>query len=266
LLSHRPQDLRVGCRRPAPRGASSDGPPAPCWLEQPLPCTSPASDVPRRRRGHHAAGSNCAGTVACPGARTSRCEHFGFDPRDQDRLADRPFRNETREGRNAFRRVTRAPGFTLARRAALVSCRECHAATHTVLTPRLTPAACVSTPCGAPLGQRRAADSPCGSSCGSDARCVGPTSAFSLLRTSTRASWVPKLFLPGESPGSRQVGFASADRTFGCRSSWEALSSSRDVCGRASDISVAIPTPGPASLARLVPCPRPTKTGPRSTA
>jgi len=151
-------------------------------------------------------------------------------------------------------------------RACLVD-RECHAATHTVLTPRLTPAACVSTPCGAPLGQRRAADLPCGSSCGSDARCVGPTSAFSLLRTSTRASWAPEPVLPGESPGSRQVGFASADRTVSAEcSSREALSSSRDVCGRASDIRGRGSRPGPASLARLVPCPRAAKTASRSTA
>ena len=74
-------------------------------------------------------------------------------------------------------------------------------------------------------------------------------------------------FLPGESPGSRQVWIRFGGPQFPvCRSSREALSSSRDVCGRASDISVAIPTPGPASLARLVPCPRPAKTGPRSTA
>jgi len=33
--------------------------------------------------------------------------------------------------------------------------------------------------CGALLGQRRVADLPCGPSCVHDARCVGPTSAFS---------------------------------------------------------------------------------------
>jgi len=52
-------------------------------------------------------------------------------------------------------------------------------------------ASCVSTGCGNLLGQRRASDSPCGSSRRHDARCVEPTSAFSRFRTSTRASLVP---------------------------------------------------------------------------
>jgi len=77
----------------------------------------------------------------------------------------------------------------------------------------------------------------------------------------------PSLFLPGESPGSRQDRLASADHTLSvCRSSREALSSSREVCGRASDILVAAPTLGPVSLARLVPRPRTTRAAPRSTA
>ncbi len=39
--------------------------------------------------------------------------------------------------------------------------------------------ACVSTYRSVPLGQRRVAELPCSSSSGRDARCVGPTSAFS---------------------------------------------------------------------------------------
>jgi len=95
-------------------------------------------------------------------------------------------------------------------RACLVD-RECHATARTVLTPRRAPAACVSTPCGAPPGQRLVDDSPCGSSCAKARRCFGPTSAISRLRTSTRASWVPdrkctgwRPCIVGELPGSRQ--------------------------------------------------------------
>lgn len=57
--------------------------------------------------------------------------------------------------------------------------------------PEAASPASVSTPWGAPRGQRRIADLLCGSPSDPDARCVGPTSAFSLLRTSTRASVVP---------------------------------------------------------------------------
>jgi len=88
----------------------------------------------------------------------------GVDPRDQDRPACAPCgAKRVKVGTpSVVSRVTRLPRTPTC--ACLVD-RECHAGAHTVLTPRLAPAACVSTPCGAPLSQRRAADLPCGSSC-----------------------------------------------------------------------------------------------------
>jgi hypothetical protein len=77
------------------------------------------------------------------------------------------------------------------------------------------------------------------------ARCFGPTSAISRLRTSTRASLVPvsvmslRSCLAGGLPGSRQGKLASAGRTCWFSSSRGALSSPRHVCGRASDTPVA---------------------------
>jgi hypothetical protein len=104
--------------------------------------------------------------------------------------------------------------------------------------------------------------------------CVGPTSAISRLRTSTRASWVPRLGhgLSLAPRGGNRLVHASEIRFGGPHppvspSSREALSSSRDVCGRASDISVAAASSGPASLTRLVPSvsmpPRPPPARPR---
>jgi hypothetical protein len=52
-------------------------------------------------------------------------------------------------------------------------------------------AACVSTWCGMPLGQRRAADSPCDSSCVTTRDASDRLLPSHVLRTSTRASWVP---------------------------------------------------------------------------
>lgn len=75
-----------------------------------------------------------------------------------------------------------------------------------------------------------AADSPYGSPISPSARCVGPTSAISRLRTSTRASWVSNGLRPavGESPASRQD---------------ESLRrASRMHASRASDTPVASPT------------------------
>jgi len=88
-----------------------------------------------------------------------------------------------------------------------------------------------------------------------DARCVGPTSAISLLRTSTRASSAPgfvlelALALPGVSSAITSERFASAGRTRVICPPRRALSSLRGVCGRASGTPVASLTSAP-SLAR----------------
>lgn len=81
--------LAVALRGPAPRGASCDGPPAPRRLEQPLPCTSPISDVPRRRRVHRLIGSRADG------------KH----PQSLRSPPHRPLQSDASNGRNAFHRV-----------------------------------------------------------------------------------------------------------------------------------------------------------------
>jgi hypothetical protein len=72
----------------APHGAPSDGPPAPHRLEQPLPRTSPISDIPRRHRGHRLADSRTDRKLA---KRTPCDAHPAFDPRDLDRRPVAPF-------------------------------------------------------------------------------------------------------------------------------------------------------------------------------
>jgi hypothetical protein len=77
------------------------------------------------------------------------------------------------------------------------------------------------------------------------ARCFGPTSAISRLRTSTRASWVPDFGHGLDARACRGTSWftperlASADRTVGFSFMARALSSPRHVCGRASDTPVA---------------------------
>jgi hypothetical protein len=79
---------RPSSSRAAPHGASSDGPPAPHRLEQPLPRTTPISDIPRRHRGHRLAGSRTDRKLA---KRTPCDVHPAFDPRDLDRRPAAPF-------------------------------------------------------------------------------------------------------------------------------------------------------------------------------
>jgi hypothetical protein len=82
-LRNRPlETLVVALRGSAPHGASRDRPPAPRRLGKPSPCTSPISDVLRRRRGHCLAGSRTGGKLARQ--RTSRCVP-SVHPRDRDR-------------------------------------------------------------------------------------------------------------------------------------------------------------------------------------
>jgi hypothetical protein len=81
-LSHRPpKPSPKALRGPAPLGASCDGPPAPRRLEQPSPCTSPISDVPRRHRGHRHGrfqdrrGSTCEAEASATPHLAVRREH-----------------------------------------------------------------------------------------------------------------------------------------------------------------------------------------------
>jgi len=95
------QTLVVALRGSAPRGASRDGPPAPRRLGQPSPCTSPISDVLRRRRGHCLTGSRTGGKLA----RRASCDACRVFTRVTEtpttpRLAARDIEN-----RDAFRRV-----------------------------------------------------------------------------------------------------------------------------------------------------------------
>jgi hypothetical protein len=77
------------------------------------------------------------------------------------------------------------------------------------------------------------------------ARCFGPTSAISRLRTSTRASLVPvsvmslRSCLAGDFLVHARESSLQRAALAGFSSSREALSSPRHVCGRASDIPVA---------------------------
>jgi len=175
----------VAVRGTAPRGASSDGPPAPHRLEQPFPCTSPISDVLRRPRGHRHAGSNSDGKLCrrppC-GARLpfTRATETASQPTLAERLDD---------DRDAFHRDSTRLRFPSSK--CLVGClvgkldgarapfsprsRRC-VRQHVV---RSAPRPASRRRLALRLTERR------------DARCVGPVSAISLLRTSTRASSVP---------------------------------------------------------------------------
>jgi hypothetical protein len=173
LRSTRPRLTRSRCRfridrvtpvtalrGPAPHGASRDGPPSPRRLEQPSPCTSPISDAPRRRRGHRLPvpmDRREAGST-----RTSRCAPC-VDPRDLDRHRAAPC-GTTRATIGTPSVVSRPAGLPRPSRLRAPSGLN----TLRNLAHRSHPgaaASCISTLCGVPLGQRRAADLPCGSSC-----------------------------------------------------------------------------------------------------
>jgi len=186
-------------------------------------------------------------------------EASGVYPRDQDRPACAPCgAKRVKVGTPSV--VSRVTGLPQTPTCACLVDRECHAGAHTVLTPRLAPAACVSTPYGAPLSQRRSADLPCGSSC------FATRDASDRLLPShvfVRAP-VPRGF-PGSVTGFRSrlaggiawftpVRFASADRTL------RFLLHRGRRCLPLATCADALLTPlvaaassGPASLARLVP-------------
>jgi hypothetical protein len=178
------------------------------------------------------------------GSRISRCVHPGIDPYDQDRPAPVPSGTKRVEiGTPSV--VSRADqGFPRPPPSRLPSFRRVPRAARTVLTPRRASAACVSTPCEAPRGQRPADDLPCGSSCVT-ARDASDRLLPSLVFVRAPAprgfpTSVTRLtlVLVGGPPGSRQRG--SLRRTAPSVSSWcGALSSPRHVCGRASDTPVA---------------------------
>jgi len=162
---------------PAPLGASEDGPPAPRRLEQPSPWTLPISDTSRRCGGHRLTGSRTGRKLVgfAPGlTRAAETTAFprlgGVEQRESRRLPS--YRDRS--------------SFWIAQAALGTRCgalrADCTHRSHLGAA-----AACVSRSCGDLLGQRpeptRLAASPC-----RGARCVGPTSAFSRLRMSTRAS------------------------------------------------------------------------------
>jgi len=87
-LARESANPRISTSRATPHGASSDGPPAPHRLEQPSPCTTPISDIPRRHRGHRLAGSRTDRKLT----RRTPCDaHPALDPRDLDRSPAAPF-------------------------------------------------------------------------------------------------------------------------------------------------------------------------------
>jgi len=187
LLSQSSMAFDCSRSKAAPHGASSSGPPAPRRLEQPLPRTSPMSDVPRRRRGHRPPDP-CAGEQLAPGT------HLAVRVAGLTRVtktAPYPFlAGEVRDDRNAFRRV--APDRVApAVEPRLSRVTESIARLRAPFSPRDATVACVSTPCGAPLASTSQARSALRLVELRGARCVGPTSAISRLDTSTRASSVP---------------------------------------------------------------------------
>jgi hypothetical protein len=94
------------------------------------------------------------------------------------------------DDRDAFGRATIDQGFPGVAERRSLPCLESYAR----LAHRSrsgVAAACVSTSRGILLGQCPGPHSPCGSRSATARGCVGPTSAFSRLRTSTRASSVP---------------------------------------------------------------------------
>jgi len=178
-----PRTFDRATSKATPHGVSSDGPPAPHRLEQPSPRTSPISDIPRRHRGHRLAGSRTDRKLM---KRTPCDAHPTLDPRDLDRRPAAPFGASAPQS-GCLPSCLAGPGSPRTLLSRSPSCLKASRDTRTVLTsepPRRAPArhAECSSASVASL------DSPCGLPNGADARCVGPTSAISLLRTSTRAS------------------------------------------------------------------------------
>jgi hypothetical protein len=134
--------------------------------------------TPRRFQNRREAGSTC--TLRCPPC---------VDPGDLDRHHAAPCGANMSNDRDAFRRVA-IDRVTPVADAASAFCLECAARPRAPFSRR-SHRLVRQHWCGNLLGQRRAPDSPCGSSRRHDARCVEPTSAFSRFRTSTRASLVP---------------------------------------------------------------------------
>jgi len=169
-----------------------------------LPFTSPVSDVPCRFAGTAPPDPWPTVQLARPRRSLAGAILTGFHLRGLDRSAP-TLAGATRPDRNAFSRVTH--GRVLPR----PPLRVCHVDRE--LTRRRAPFSprdrlpCVrqhaveSAPW--PARARRLALRLVGRSC---ARCVGPTSAISLLRTSTRASPVP----------GRSRAFARAFRGIAC--------------------------------------------------
>jgi hypothetical protein len=96
------ETLVVALRGSAPRGASRDGPPAPRRLGQPLPCTSPISDVLRRHRGHCLAGSRTGGKLA----RRASCDARREFTRATEMTTTPRLAARHHDHRDAFRRVS----------------------------------------------------------------------------------------------------------------------------------------------------------------
>jgi hypothetical protein len=123
-------------------------------------CTSPISDAPRRRRGHR---------LPVPIHRREACSTLTLrcaprvDPRGLDRHRAAPC-GTTRATIRTPSVVSRLTG--LPRPPELRALSWLNAPRNSAHRSRPGAAAsCGSTWCGVPLGQRRAADSPCGSSC-----------------------------------------------------------------------------------------------------
>jgi len=124
-----------------------------------LPCTSPISDAPRRR-----AGTACRFQFhrreACS-TLTLRCAPR-VDPRGLDRHRAAPC-GTTRATIGTPSIVSRLVGLPRPPKLRAPSCLNALRTPAHRFHPGVA-ASCVSTWCGVPLGQRRAADSPCGSS------------------------------------------------------------------------------------------------------
>jgi hypothetical protein len=184
LSLHR-QALVLAVRGPAPRGASSDGPPAPHRLEQPSPRSSPISDVLRRHRGHRLAGSRTGGKLA---GRTS-CDARLALTRATETATLPCLAVRQCNDRDAFRRVA-IHQLSLASSSRLLPWLE-SAARLAHRSHLGVAAACVSTNDGILLGQRPVAGSPCGLPYPVTRDASDRLLPFSRLRTSTRASSVP---------------------------------------------------------------------------
>jgi hypothetical protein len=152
-----PRTFDRATSKATPHGVSSDGPPAPHRLEQPSPCTSPISDALRHQRGHRPLGSRTKRQLA---ERLSCDERLAFTYVDQDpRPRDPCGAMEQRSGRlPSCHTRPGCPGrqprtLSWVESVARLAHRSHHEAAAT----------CVNTYCGVLLGQRRAADLPCGS-------------------------------------------------------------------------------------------------------